>query len=97
MKRSLIAASAIAIVIGSAMAQTKTPTPMPHPSPEATAPEQGSNSFTETQVRERLTTSGFTGISALAKDEQGVWRGRAMRDGVQIGVAVDYRGNVFQQ
>lgn len=99
MKRSFLTISALALALGAASAQTSTTSPMPAPrSPvDTTAPLPGANSFTEAQVRERLTSNGFTDISTLAKDDQGIWRGRATRNGTQTPVAVDYRGNVFQQ
>jgi hypothetical protein len=59
-----------------------------------TAPAQGANSFTEGQAKSRLESSGFTGVSGLAKDSQGVWRGKAMRSGQSVDVSVDYQGNI---
>ncbi len=63
-------------------------------SPNAEAPRPGANSFTEAQARGRIEAAGFTGISELRKDDQGIWRGRAMRGGQQTSVALDYQGNV---
>jgi putative membrane protein len=99
MKRTLLTAGALALALGAASAQTNTTSPLPAPRApvDTTAPLPGANSFTEAQVRERLVSNGFADIGALAKDNQGIWRGRATRNGVQTPVAVDYRGNVFQQ
>ena len=33
-------------------------------------------------------------VSALTKDDQGIWRGTATKDGKHVKVAVDYKGNV---
>jgi hypothetical protein len=30
-------------------------------------------------------------------DNDGIWRGKAQKNGRQVGVALDYRGNVVQQ
>lgn len=60
----------------------------------ANAPQPGANSFTEEQARSRIEAAGFSDVSDLRKDDQGIWRGRAMRDGRQVGVAMDFRGNV---
>jgi hypothetical protein len=30
----------------------------------------------------------------LQKDDQGIWRGRGTREGRQVGVALDFTGNV---
>ncbi|MCO6416349.1 hypothetical protein JYK14_09235 [Siccirubricoccus sp. KC 17139] len=60
----------------------------------ADAPVPGANSFTEGQARSRIEAAGFSDVSELRKDDQGIWRGRAMRSGQQVGVALDYQGNV---
>lgn len=54
----------------------------------------GANSFTEGQARSRIGDAGFTDIQALRLDDQGIWRGRALRGGQQTGVALDFQGNV---
>ena len=58
------------------------------------APLSGANSFTEGQAKDRVLAAGFTGVSALAKDENGIWRGTATAGGKTVNVAVDYKGNV---
>ena len=58
------------------------------------APLSGANSFTEGQAKDRVLAAGFTGVSALAKDENGIWRGTASAGGKTVNVAVDYKGNV---
>jgi hypothetical protein len=63
----------------------------------STPPIAGANSFTETQARERIASAGFGKVQNLKQDQNGVWRGRAQKDGRQVGVALDYRGNVVQQ
>jgi hypothetical protein len=92
-------AAVLAIGILPVAAQTATTSPLPAPRPgvDNTAPLPGSNSFTEMQVRERLESNGFTNVMDLRKDDQGIWRGKAMRNGAGTPVAVDYRGNIFQQ
>jgi hypothetical protein len=57
-------------------------------------PQAGANSFTEAQARSRMEAAGFTGVAGLMRDEQGIWRARAMRGGQQVGVALDYQGQV---
>lgn len=61
---------------------------------EAGAPLAGANSFTESQAKDRVMASGFMTVSALAKDDKGVWRGTAMQGSKSVNVAVDYKGNV---
>ncbi|MDO9707156.1 hypothetical protein [Paracraurococcus lichenis] len=60
----------------------------------ANAPAPGANSFTEGQAKSRIEAAGFTNVSDLQKDDQGVWRGKAQRSGQQVSVALDYQGNV---
>jgi len=70
----------------------------PKGSPESTGSlEPGANSFTEGQARSRIEAQGFTNVTDLRKDDQGIWRGKAMRSGASVGVAIDYRGNVQAQ
>jgi hypothetical protein len=65
--------------------------------PEPGAPLKGANSFTEGQAKDRVIAAGFTSVSSLAKDGDGVWRGSAMKDGKGVKVAVDFKGNVVSQ
>jgi len=58
------------------------------------APLKGANSFTEGQARDRALARGFTDVTGLKKDDDGIWRGTAAMDGKSVGVAIDYKGNV---
>jgi hypothetical protein len=60
----------------------------------ASAPAKGANSFTEGEARSRIEGNGFRNISGLQKDNDGVWRGRAEKNGRQSEVWLDYKGNV---
>lgn len=108
-----MAALAIACTASLAAAQTTTPpadattegaktapsTAMKQTDTESSqkAPLPGANSFTEDQARQRIAKAGFEDVQQLKKDDQGVWRGQAKKAGQQVGVALDYRGNVVQQ
>ena len=59
--------------------------------------EPGSNSFTEAQARSRIEAQGFRNVAELRKDDQGIWRGKAERDGKSVSVAIDYKGTVQVQ
>jgi len=61
------------------------------------APVAGANSFTEGQAKSRIESKGYTKVSGLKKDDRGVWRGTAMRDGKSINVGLDFEGNVVAQ
>ncbi|NGO65991.1 PepSY domain-containing protein [Rhizobium daejeonense] len=59
-----------------------------------TAPVEGANSFTEEQVKQRLTDAGFVDITGLKLDDKGVWRASASKGGKAFMVALDYQGNI---
>jgi hypothetical protein len=62
--------------------------------PTTATPAAGANSFTEGQARRRIEDAGYTDVRELKKDEQGVWRGRAMRNGSEADVGLDFQGKV---
>ena len=55
---------------------------------------KGANSFTESQARSRLEGNGYSNVSALTKDPNGIWRGTAMIGGTSKQVGVDYKGEI---
>ena len=59
--------------------------------------EPGANSFTEAQARSRMEQAGFKDVKDLKKDDQGIWRGQAMRDGKPVTVGFDFKGNMAAQ
>ena len=63
----------------------------------ATALERGANSFTEGQAKSRIEGAGLTNVTELKKDESGIWRGKAMRNGQSVTVGFDYKGNISAQ
>lgn len=68
--------------------------------PETTnsaAPVAGANSFTEDQARSRITDAGYTDVGPLTKDDSGIWRTTAKKDGASHSVALDYQGNIVNQ
>ena len=100
--RKIILVAAIAAICVPAAAQQKPAakdanTPAvntPNTPPNPAAPVAGANSFTEAQAKSRLETSGFSNVSALQKDANGVWRGKANKGGKAVDVSVDFQGNV---
>ena len=97
--RALTTCSALLLASG-AVAQTATHTGAHNPAVKnstaapVAAPAAGANSFSQDQARGRLAKAGYTSVSALAKDSNGVWRGTAMRAGKKVQVGLDYKGNV---
>ncbi len=56
--------------------------------------QTGANSFTQGEARAHIEHAGFTNVSALVKDGNGVWRGSARRGGRTVKVGLDFKGNV---
>lgn len=105
---SLIAAGlAVAFSVGQVLAQTSNQPAQPQTesqnqreskrADDRQPPVPGANSFTETQARERIEKAGYSGVTGLTKDNQGFWKGQASKDGKQVAVVLDFRGNVVQQ
>ena len=63
----------------------------------ADQPAKGANSFTKHQAAGRIAKKGYTHVTGLTKDGDGVWRGTAMKSGQSVQVWLDYKGNVGQQ
>jgi hypothetical protein len=105
MRNTLLIAAAMAFVACGAVAQTPPAKDGPQNSAVNTqnssnrmvdAPVKGANSFTEGEAKSRIEKMGFANVTDLKKDDQGVWRGHAMRNGQRVAVAVDYQGNVIE-
>ena len=58
------------------------------------APVAGRNSFTEGQAKSKIEEAGYTQVTDLKKDDNGVWRGKASKGGSAASVSVDFQGNV---
>lgn len=54
----------------------------------------GANSFTEAQAKGAIEGAGYSAVSALTQDANGVWSGTATKDGAEHKVSVDYKGAV---
>ena len=104
MRRKLIGAfGAAALLVSMASAQTLPQGDKDAPSNPAVKhtdvektkdPAAGANSFTEAQARERIMKGGYSHVSALKKDDKGLWQGTAMKNGKSVRVAIDYKGDV---
>lgn len=96
MKKTILVSLIAVSMSVSALAQTSTTSPIPAPKADAdkNAPLPGANSFTEGQAKSRLEQNGYSNVSALKKDDNGVWKGSATHSGAKVNVSVDYRGNI---
>ncbi len=54
----------------------------------------GSNSFTEGQAKGHIENAGYTDVSGLTKTPEGLWTGKAMKDGKSMDVSLDFKGVV---
>ena len=63
--------------------------------PQPNAPVKGANSFTENQAKTRIEKKGFSNVTGLLKDSDGIWRGQAEKDGKSVRVSLDFQGNIF--
>ena len=60
----------------------------------APQPAKGANSFTDGEARRRIESNGYTEVSGLQKDADGIWHGTAKKDGNSVKVWLDYKGNI---
>lgn len=97
--RHVLPAVLVASVLSwaSPLAAQIAPSGPPPSGPETSSSlEPGVNSFTETQVRDRLARSGYSQIGPLRKNGDGIWRGEAVHGGNQVSIGVDYRGAIVR-
>ena len=101
MKRSLLLASAGLIFAGAASAQTPAAKSGPNNNAvnsagqnNSNAPVAGRNSFTEGEAKSAIEKAGYTNVTELKKDDNGVWRGKASKGGSSTPVSLDFQGNV---
>jgi putative membrane protein len=92
--RLLTLAAALALACSTAVAQT--PAVKSPSANNPAAPVPGANSFTEGQAKSRIESAGYTDVSGLQKDGNGVWTGSAKKGGKSFSVKVDFQGNVTQ-
>ncbi|AYD05246.1 PepSY domain-containing protein [Rhizobium pusense] len=101
MKKLAFVTAAALLSASAAFAQSETPktsqtTPAVSTSGEQNpgAPVAGKNSFTEAQAKSRIEDAGYTDVSGLKLDDQGVWRATGTKDGKAGNVSLDFQGNV---
>jgi hypothetical protein len=101
MKLRIVLALCAAVTASTAMAQTPAAKSGPNNNAvnsagqnNSNAPVAGRNSFTEGQAKSRIEGAGYTNVSDLKKDDNGVWRGKAAKGGATSNVSVDFEGNV---
>ena len=101
MKLKIVLAVCAAVSASTAIAQTPAAKSGPNNNAinstgqnNSNAPVAGRNSFTEGQAKSRIEAAGYTKVTDLTKDENGVWRGKASKGGATSNVSVDFEGNI---
>ncbi|MBB4570753.1 hypothetical protein [Rhizobium leucaenae] len=101
MRKILLISAAFLMATSAGFAQSQKPTTTQKTPAVATpdttnpgAPVQGKNSFTESQAKSRMEKAGYTEITNLQLDDQGVWRASAKKGSKTVQVALDYQGNI---
>jgi len=92
--RILTLLAAVAISTSAAVAQT--PAVKSPSTTNPAAPVPGANSFTEGQAKSKIESAGYTGVTGLKKDDNGVWTGSATKGGKTVNVKLDFQGNVTE-
>jgi hypothetical protein len=95
--------SLVVVLAGAALiAACGKPSEKPGNPPVDTTPAQetgtaaGASSFTEGQARGAIEGAGYANVTELVQNDQGVWTGKATKDGKTVPVSVDYRGSVVE-
>jgi hypothetical protein len=93
MKKAIVI-GILVFAAGGAFAQTNAPAVASSTTQSPAAPIAGANSFTEGQAKSRIEAAGYTNVSGLTKDKDGIWRGNASKGGTMMTVSIDYQGNI---
>jgi hypothetical protein len=101
MNLRIVLAVCAAVTASSALAQTPAAQSGPNNNAvnssgqnNSNAPVAGRNSFTEGQAKSRIEDAGYTNVTALQKDGNGIWRAKASKGGTTSDVSVDFEGNI---
>src|SRR5687767_13827984 len=106
--RSLILVAAItSLTAGAALAQYDAKQPASPPAAAETKPATPSAgapttpnagaAATEVQAKARIEAQGYTNVSELKKDAQGLWSAKAMKDGKAVQLSLDTQGQINVQ
>jgi hypothetical protein len=101
MRHIVLTTAALSLVASVAFAQTmpaqsgpQNPAVKSMNQNNSSTPVSGANSFTKGEARKQIEARGYTHVTGLKKDDSGVWRGMATKDGQSGPISVDYQGNV---
>ena len=66
----------------------------PTPPPAATTSLATDRAFTADQAKAQIAAQEYSNVSGLKKDAKGIWRGKAVKDGLPVNVTLDANGGV---
>jgi hypothetical protein len=96
MKHIVLTAVAMLAATGIAVAQTAPPTTPATPTVPKTPPVGATTSTSATAAQAQIEASGYSGVKALKRQQDGSWQARATKNNVEVAVSVDGQGNVTQ-
>ena len=103
-KKFLLLLTAASLLAGPSFAQNPPATDRPNNNAvnssgqnNSNKPVSGANSFTEGQAKSKIEANGYTNVSGLKKDDNGVWTGTATKGTEKVNVKLDFQGNVVTQ
>lgn len=77
---------------------TTTPNSQASPTPPASAskasPSASLSYLTQDQAKAKIEAEGYSKVSGLRRDTEGIWRGKAEKDGLILNVTLDREGTV---
>jgi cytoskeletal protein RodZ len=73
---------------------TTTPAAQPSASPSPTTTQAAVRAITEDQAKSQIEAKGYSSVSRLRRDANGIWSGKAEKDGLPVNVTLDLKGNV---
>jgi len=98
----LLLLTAASLLAGPSLAQNPPATDRPNNNAvnssgqnNSSKPVEGANSFTEGQAKSKIEDAGYSNVTSLKKDDNGVSRGKASKGGASTNVSLDFQGNVI--
>ncbi len=88
-----VAIGAVALLACPVAAQVPSAAQLQNPELEKKL-KPGANSFMESQARELLERQGYSNVSSMINDQNGIWHGKAIKDQKTFDVSVDYQGKI---
>ncbi|MEH0196518.1 hypothetical protein V7S57_10995 [Caulobacter sp. CCNWLY153] len=66
------------------------------PTTGETGPTPGASSYTADQARAAIEKAGYSELGPLNQNANGLWQGKATKDGRKVNVSIDYKGAITE-